>query len=373
MLISELTILSLLSNVLKKSVDAIIMQIVILIPAYKPTLALITLVQEISTFAHHIFIINDGSGPQYQEIFCRLAEHPKVTIIHHAINLGKGQALKTGFNAFLTQFAKDCPGLVTADADGQHLSQDIKKVAINLFKDPHTLWLGKRTFESRQVPFRSRFGNILTRLVFRGLLKQKISDTQTGLRGIPKDFLPPCLKSQTTGYDFELDMLVKAGELEVPIKEIPITTVYENNNASSHFNPIIDSVKIYLVFFRFLMVAILSGLLDFIIFSGTFMAFNQLLLSETVARIFSSSFNFTCNKGFVFKSRQKILPEALKYTLLCLINLVFSYSLIFSFIFFGINVYISKIFVLFGLFIANFAVQRLLVFNREGSLPVTSK
>ena len=225
------------------------MRPVILIPAYKPNEKLIPLVTEISK-EFEVIVVNDGSGKGFEPIFDSLQGIPQVTVLKHAINLGKGEALKTGFNYFLNH-AKDSVGLVTADADGQHLVKDIRHLCEQLEMTPHALHLGSRAFD-KSVPFRSQFGNILTRHIFKFLLGTQLQDTQTGLRGIPTSFLPTLLHTKSRGYDFELDMLVLARKNRIPILETPITTVYEDNNKSSHFNPIVDSVKIYYVFFRFI-------------------------------------------------------------------------------------------------------------------------
>lgn len=336
---------------------------VIIIPAYKPDVTLVTLVEALGTDSTHILVVNDGSGLAYAPIFDALKRKQRVTVLEHAINLGKGQALKTAFNYFLTHFP-DCPGVVTADADGQHLSTDIQNVASALHKQPQALWLGVRSFRNG-VPLRSRFGNNLTKWVFRLLIGQALQDTQTGLRGIPRHFLKTLLKTSASGYDFELDMLINASVQRIPMQEIPIETVYKDENKSSHFNPLVDSLKIYFVFIRFLLFSIISGLLDFLAFSFAFMLCGHIFVSETLARIFSGTCNFLLNKELVFKSKDRILPEALKYTLLCLVNLVFSYGLISSLVYLGANVYASKMLALLGLFFANFAIQKLLVFGKE--------
>lgn len=339
------------------------MKPVIIIPAYKPDSALLELVSELQAYDVEMIIVNDGSGDLYLPVFDALQPLNRVTVLHHAINLGKGQALKTAFNYFLTHYS-DSPGVVTADADGQHLTNDIMNIASGLTKQPHALWLGARAFK-KGVPLRSRFGNNLTKWVFRLLIGKALQDTQTGLRGIPRDFLRTLLKTNSIGYDFELDMLISASTQKIPMREITIETVYKDENKSSHFNPLVDSLKIYFVFIRFLVFSILSGLLDFFAFTFAFMICGNILLSESLARIFSGTCNFLLNKELVFKSKQNVLPEALKYTLLCLVNLVFSYGLISSLVYLGANVYASKMIALIGLFFANFAIQKLLVFGKE--------
>ncbi len=333
-----------------------------IIPAYKPDSPLITLVKELTDKDFHLIIVNDGSGNAFDDTF-KACAHPNVTQLIHAVNLGKGQALKTAFNYFLNNSSIQSIGVVTADADGQHLVEDIVNVSEALTRHPLALNLGVRNF-SKGVPFRSRFGNNLTRYIFKFLIGHSLSDTQTGLRGIPRGFLNSLLKTNSNGYDFELDMLISAAKQKIKMREVPIQTVYKENNKSSHFNPLVDSFKIYFVFFRFLIFAIVSGLLDFLAFSFAFMAFGEVLISETLARIFSGTCNFLLNKELVFKSKERLLPEALKYATLCLVNLVFSYGLISSLVFLGANVYASKLIALTGLFVANFAIQKVLVFRK---------
>lgn len=339
------------------------MPLVIVIPAYKPDQTLITLVRQLRAFAQSVIIVDDGSGSPYLPLFTELEKYDYVKVLHHAVNVGKGQALKTAFNYFLTH-ETSAVGVVTADADGQHLCHDIQQIAEQLTCNPHALTLGSRTF-TEGVPWRSRFGNNLTRMIFRLLIGQSLQDTQTGLRGIPREFLKALLKTRSLGYDFELDMLISASKQKIKIKEIPIQTVYKDANKNSHFNPLIDSLKIYFVFCRFLIFSIISGLLDFFAFSLGFILCGHILCSESLARVFSGTCNFLLNKELVFKSKERFLPEALKYTLLCLVNLVFSYGLISSLVFLGANVYASKMIALIGLFFANFAIQKLLVFAPE--------
>lgn len=337
----------------------------ILIPAYKPTQSLVTLAKHIVPH-FSLIVVNDGSGADYNAIFNQLRAL-NITVLTHAVNLGKGEALKTGFNHFLNEYP-DAPGIVTADADGQHLLKDIIRVAEQLEQNPKAVHLGSRAFD-HNVPFRSQLGNITTRYVFKFLLGTKLQDTQTGLRGLPSSFLPCLLPTKSRGYDFELDMLVLAHKHKIPIKETTIETVYEDNNQSSHFNPLIDSLKIYYVFFRFLFFAIISGLLDFLAFTLAYWFIPQVFFAESLARVFSGTCNFLFNKELVFRSKNPGRLEALKYTLLCCLNLVLSYGMITTLVYTGVPVHISKLIALISLFFANFVIQQLLIFTESESDP----
>ena len=182
-----------------------------------------------------VVIVDDGSGPAYRDVFTRVAELPGVRVLRHAVNLGKGAALKTAMNHVLCALSAAI-GIVTADADGQHHSEDVLRVAEALASNPEALLLGCRGFD-RDVPLRSRFGNVLTRGVMHALLGRNLTDTQTGLRGIPAAFLPTLLRLETGGYEFELEMLIAAHQFSLPLVEVPIRTIYEPGNRPSHFNP----------------------------------------------------------------------------------------------------------------------------------------
>ncbi len=99
-------------------------QYFILIPAYKPNNSMLPFLEELKTLDAHILVVNDGSGPQYANIF-RRTRQMGIDVIEHAVNQGKGRALKTGLNNILLN-CPDANGVVTADCDGQHLVKDIK-------------------------------------------------------------------------------------------------------------------------------------------------------------------------------------------------------------------------------------------------------
>jgi glycosyltransferase involved in cell wall biosynthesis len=201
------------------------MQPVIVIPAYQPSPILPQLVRELSDSKSigAVVVVNDGSSPEYSPIFAALRELTNVHVLEHAVNLGKGAALKTGLNYVACNFSAST-GIVTADADGEHKVSDILATADGLSANPQSLVLGARQFEG-DVPLRSRFGNTATRYIMRAITGQKVTDTQTGLCGIPMDFVPELLRSKATGYDFELDMLVKSKYTNGPVGIIDLLRV----------------------------------------------------------------------------------------------------------------------------------------------------
>jgi glycosyltransferase involved in cell wall biosynthesis len=192
-------------------------------------------------------------------VFHSVAEVAGVRVIRHAANLGKGAALKTGIESAL----RDCPallGIVTMDADGQHRTADVVRIAAMLQEHPDSLILGARAFEGL-VPLRSRLGNSVMRHLVRLMVGERLRDTQTGLRAIPARFATSLLELACKGYDFELDMIMEARRNSVAIVEERIETVYEPGNKSSHFNPLVDSAKVYFVLARFCSISLVTAIL----------------------------------------------------------------------------------------------------------------
>lgn len=333
-----------------------------LIPAYQPGPTLVAVVRSLAgSGLRAVVVIDDGSGPEYGGMFDQLKQFEEVRVIRHAVNLGKGAALKTGMNYALVEFP-GLAGIVTADADGQHDPEDILRVARRFAGNSDALVLGARTFAG-YVPLRSRLGNAITRSIMRLAVGHRLSDTQTGLRAIPRALAVRMLSVPASGYEFELEMLIAAKHLGVKVIEEPIRTVYLNGNPTSHFEPLRDSMRIYFVLLRFSFISILTSGLDNLAFLIFFRASGMVPASLLGARLIALAFNYTVVRKAVFLSKAQhriVLP---RYLLLALCNICLSYALI-AFLnrILIVGVLPAKILVETFLFIANFAIQRDFVF-----------
>ncbi len=220
-------------------------EICVLIPAYNPDEKLIKLIEGLKAKLPKspIVIINDGSSSD--KIFTKLREvcPPPDAILTHSTNRGKGEALKSGVKYIIKNY-KSCTGIITADCDLQHSVNDIIKIASALSDSPDKIYLGSRNFNKMNIPFRSYIGNKAISLLFQILYKIKINDTQTGLRGIPTEYTNLFCDIKNSDFSFETLMLIKAKKSNIQITEIPINTIYLENNKNSHFKPIYDSYKI---------------------------------------------------------------------------------------------------------------------------------
>jgi glycosyltransferase involved in cell wall biosynthesis len=341
------------------------MTLCVVIPAYRPGVALPELVRSLpAADVGHIVVVDDGGGAGYAAVFAQVAGDPRVEVVHHAVNLGKGAALKTGLNHALHRWGESCV-FVTADADGQHLPADILAVARDAAAEPGACVLGSRRFEG-PVPLRSRLGNGLTRVVLRAVVGCSLSDTQTGLRAVPAALIPRLLRLRATGYEFELDMLILCKQSGVPIREVPIRTVYLEGNAASHFNPLLDSMRIYFVLLRFAIASVLTACIDYTVFTVAFMLGCTVPQSQVVARAIALLFQYAAAKRAVFYSNQRHLVVFPRYVALVAASGVLSYALI-ALIQrgWGLNVFLSKLLAEVLVFAANFAIMREFIFVRR--------
>lgn len=347
------------------------MTIIALIPAYNPDAQLIALVEGLlRSLSARIIVIDDGSSPASAQTFARLEELPGCEVLRHAVNLGKGRALKTGFNHCLVN-VPDLAGVITIDADGQHLAEDVRKVVAAFLADPRALVIGARTFAAG-VPLRSRFGNLLTRRIFRLLVGGRLTDTQSGLRCIPADLLPSLIALDGERYEYEMNMLIHAHKRGVVMSEVPIATVYLDNNRSSHFNPLLDSMKIYFLLLRFSFSSLFAGSIDFILFSLVYLLREDILTAMVVARLVSGGVNFMVNRSLVFHDREHPLRPLGKYFLLFITLAVLSYVSIRALADLGINVILAKVLVESLLFLASFTIQRDFIFLGQAG-PVAER
>ncbi|WP_084243132.1 bifunctional glycosyltransferase family 2/GtrA family protein [Planomicrobium okeanokoites] len=346
-------------------------QFAIIIPAYKPDQKCLNTVEKIiDTGFDRVIIVDDGSGTEYKHIFNSLETFKEVTVLKHAVNKGKGRALKTAFQYIVTnQFPLEA--VITADADGQHLASDMVKLSEQLLETPDKVVLGARDFSKKEIPFRSRFGNRFTRLLFRLSTGTVLTDTQTGLRGIPVKYLPQLLEVKGERFEYEMNMLASLRKNEVEVTEVTIETVYIDDNKSSHFNPLRDSYHIYKIFIFYG----LSGGASFVLDIGLYWIFIQLLrepapilfiiMATIAARILSSLFNYYINRNKVFKQgSRKSLIRYFALAAFIMLTSAGSVHLLYA-EWLGRGEVILKILVDTILFIFGFVAQRAWVFRKE--------
>ncbi|MFN8023492.1 MAG: bifunctional glycosyltransferase family 2/GtrA family protein [Acidimicrobiales bacterium] len=338
---------------------------IILIPAYEPGRQLVDLVRSIRAARpwQDVVLVDDGSGPAHGQVFADCAALG-CDVIGHPVNRGKGAALKTGFAHVIHTY----PGqdVVCADCDGQHTITDIiMRVADEVRRQHDAIVLGARQFAG-DVPARSRFGNDVTRAVFRLATGIALQDTQTGLRGYPSTMLPWLLTVDGDRFEYELEALLASKRAGHRFVEVPIETIYLAGNESSHFHPIKDSIRVYVPFAKFGLSSIAAFAVDAALFFSLMAITDQLLLSVVAARVGSASFNFAANRRLVFgrSGREGRRRSMVRYGVLAAVLLACNYLLIAGLTRgLGTGLVAAKLLTELTLFVASYRIQRRHVFD----------
>lgn len=339
----------------------ILSKYVALVPAYKPEDLMIGLLRELSEADFYTVVINDGSGESFDPLFEEAKKY--ATVLIHPQNMGKGQGIRTGLAHIKETFAEDCV-VVTVDADGQHKVPDALELCRRAEESPNTLWLGSRKFTGN-VPFRSRFGNWMTRLVYMLSTGTRVYDTQTGLRAFNGKLIARMLETKGNRYEYEMNILLEFAREGYPIKEMEIETIYLNNNEGSHFNPFKDSIRIYKEILKFSASSLLAFVIDYIVFTFVLLlSGNNIYLSNIIARVVSSITNFTVNKRLVFKKKGELLKSAVGYFLLAAVILVGNTAVLALLSHFGVNEFIAKIITELVFFVISWIAQKFIVFRK---------
>ena len=345
------------------------MKSVVIIPALNPDEKLIELVEKLKQWDIRVVVINDGSDENYDHVFKILKYKLRCEICTHTKNMGKGMALKTGIRYASLKYP-DCNGYITADADGQHATTDILKVSEALEKNPDHLILGVRDFKADNIPFKSRWGNRITSFVFLLSTGQQCQDTQTGLRGIPRSLTELCLSIPGNRYEYEMNMLLEIGRNQLSFVSVPIETIYLEDNRSSHFHAVKDSVRIYLNILKFSLSSLVSALIDLSLFTAfvsyLFGTGSLGILAATVtARLMSGCVNYLLNKHWVFQSNSTNNSEALHYLLLFCSQMMLSWALVTSLSNLAVPLTAVKILVDGTLFLISYQIQKNFIFHKK--------
>ena len=310
------------------------MNVTVVLPSLNPDEKLLHVLEGgIAEGFTDIIIVNDGSDDDHKEPFLRAGTLPEVTILTHETNLGKGRALKTAFEYCLIN-RPEIDGVVTVDGDNQHLPEDILACARRMTVLGNSVVLGARDFNRHNVPFKSFYGNTITRLVCRAVCGISITDTQTGLRAIPARYLKLMTQIEGERFEYETAMLLELRNNNIDMSEVMISTVYIDENSTSHFRPLHDSVKIYRMILRYIISAFASFLIDYAIFALILFIIGAdapRLLSISCAyipaRFLSSIFNYGFNRNAVFRSDSPLTRTLKRYYLLWACQLLVSLGL----------------------------------------------
>jgi len=342
----------------------------IIIPALNPDQRLLDLAQKLHGICDSaIIVVDDGSSSNIEchSLFEKLESDFSCDVVHHAVNMGKGAALKTGIRYAIQKYPESL-GVVTADADGQHLPRDIARIAGSLSDHPNSLILGVRDFSLANVPFKSRWGNRITSIAFYLNSHIYCKDTQTGLRGISMQLAQFCLSIPGDHFEYEMNVLTAVAKKRIPLVMLAISTVYLENNISSHFHPVRDSIRIYFNIIKFGISSLIGAATDVTIFTLlTYSIFDRtsagIFASTIIARCIAGLVNFTINKKWSFACRGNSFKQAVKYFILFISLILLSWSFVTMLSYLPINLTLLKMLTDSGLFLFSYYIQKKYIFN----------
>lgn len=216
------------------------MKICLLIPAYNEARTIGQVVSEARKVIEYVVVVDDGS----RDNTAQLAEDSGAVVIKHPVNRGKGAALRTGFQHVLDH---GYDALITMDSDGQHDVNDIPGFLEAFSKTGSGIIIGSRMQDISTMPAIRKFTNKFTSFVGSLLAHQKIKDSQSGFRLISSDVLR-AVELETTGYEMESEILIKASRAGFRITSVPIKTIY--GQEVSKINPVVDTCRFFRLLFR---------------------------------------------------------------------------------------------------------------------------
>ena len=351
--------------------------VTIVIPALNPDEKMLQFLSDLRKRGFEkIIIVNDGSRKDTLWIFEEANTQFGCTILNHYVNLGQGRAYKTAFNYYLGsqigggESESQSIGIIQCDCDGQHSADDVVKCAELMHSNPEKFIIGVRDFSDKSIPFRSRFGNHCTSVIFKIFCGLDLKDTQTGLKGIPNSMLTFLIETSGERFEYASSVLLEAKSKGVEFVQFPIETIYINGNETSHFNPIIDSIRIYSLILRYMLSSLTGFVMDIVIYSILIGLLENvfpdyyIVISTYISRIFLSICIFLINKKIVFHNSSSLIPTAIKFFVLCLSQATVS-GLTVRFLvgIFGGGKIIIKIFVDTLLFFVSFQIQDRWVFK----------
>ncbi|MEE1650084.1 bifunctional glycosyltransferase family 2/GtrA family protein [Brachybacterium sp. J144] len=342
--------------------------VVVVIPALAPGPELLELVGALAALGVDGVVVDDGSGPDHAVTF-DACEVLGARVLRLPENRGKGAALRAALDLVRAELPGRC--VVTADADGQHSLLDVLRVATAVVAPTAdgapAIVLGVRSFTGPEVPLRSRLGNVVSSWAFEAVAGVRLGDTQTGLRGIPATLLDWAGTVPGDRYEYEYALLVAAARRGIPLREVTIATLYVDENATSHFRPVRDSLRVLAPVLAFAG----SGLAAFALDTGLFLALAGLgapvWLALAIARLISAGTNFALNRHVVFRGGRRVpLGRALaRYAGLAAGVLLADIALVSALHAVGVPLLGAKIAADLLLSALSYAVQRVVVFRQR--------
>ncbi len=216
------------------------MKFCVLLPAYNEERTVGDVIKEIKELNFDVIVVDDGSVDRT----ALKAKAAGAVVLRHEKNIGKGQALRTGFDYIC---GKDYGGVVIMDADGQHSPGEIKNFVACAMDTKAGVIVGNRMDNPKGMPFVRRVTNRITSYAVSKIIGSRVSDSQCGFRFISASVLKK-VKLSTIKYEIESEILIEAVRNNFKILSIPITTIYADQKSS--IQPVIDTIRFWVLIFR---------------------------------------------------------------------------------------------------------------------------
>lgn len=213
----------------------------VVIPTYNNEQTLARVIAEVRLWADEVLVVNDGSTDHTAEI---LRSIEGIRTLTHERNRGKGRALQTGLKAAWEWGYRYA---LTIDSDGQHYADDIPSFVERITASPESLLVGARNLTAENMPSKNTFANRFSNFWYLVETGIRMEDTQSGFRLYPLMHLQN-IRLLCTGYEFEVEVLVRAAWRGVHVENIPIKVYYPPaEERVSHFRPVRDFTRISLL------------------------------------------------------------------------------------------------------------------------------
>ncbi len=204
-------------------------------------------IREVAERAHAqldtVLVIDDGSTDGTESE----ARAAGVEIIKHAVNQGKGAAIKTGLRELSARAGIEYALIL--DGDGQHLPEEIPLFLAAAERTHAAMLVGTRMTDTRTMPFVRRMTNRFMSWQISRVCGQEVPDSQCGFRMIHRDLAPALAAIATVKFDYETEMLVVAARRGGKIEAVPVSTIYGDEKSKIH--PVRDTIRFYQMMARF--------------------------------------------------------------------------------------------------------------------------
>lgn len=212
-----------------------------IIPAYNEEKRIGEVIAGVRQTIPDVIVIDDGS----QDATAALAEKTGSYVIRHGQNRGKGMALRTGISHALKQ---GYDAVMTVDGDGQHDPAEIPKFLAAFASDKGDIIIGARLWDKTAIPLYRYIPNQIGIFCISRAAGCRIDDTQSGYRLYKMEVLKS-VQLETTGFETETEVLIKAGKAGFRIYSMPVSAIY-HGDYTTNFRPIRDFYRISILFLK---------------------------------------------------------------------------------------------------------------------------